>query len=561
MPKAYTYKRLHCILNLSKKQSQLRGDGKMKAKMMEGMQRFSKAMFIPVLILPIAGILIAFGNLFTNAKLLEVIPFLDNPITTGFGSILTGSLVSILGNLGLIFCVGITVGLAKREKAVAGFTALLGYLVFVNAMNKFMELNGTLFQGESLRGTGQTLVLGVQILDMGVFLGIILGIVTAIVHNKFVDKEFKGAFQIYGGSRFVFIVLIPIVVLLSIALTFIWPFFQAGINSLGTLINHSGSFGVFLYGALERLLIPTGLHHLIYTPFLYTSLGGVTEVGGQLLEGARNIYYAEIADPTVKVLSESVIWDARGISKMFGLLGACLAMYHTAKPENKGKVKAILIPAAVTSFIAGVTEPIEFSFMFVAPILFVVHAALSGLSMVTLNLLDVRAIGPNGMIDFLLFNLPLGIEKTHWPMYILVGLVFFAVYYLIFRFLITKFNFKTVGREDEGSETKLYTKKDYKEKSAKNTADSPAQQGDEGLAGVIVNALGGAENIQSVTNCYTRLRLTIEEPEKVDEAVLKNQTGASGVIIKDKNVQVVYGLQVTNIRKSVDSYLGLETNE
>ncbi|MEQ2527959.1 PTS glucose transporter subunit IIBC [Robertmurraya yapensis] len=529
----------------------------MKTKIMDGMQRFSKAMFIPVLILPIAGILIALGNLLTNARLMEVMPFLDNPITTGFGTILTGSLVSILGNLGLIFCVGIAVGLANKEKAFAGFTALLGYLVFVNAMNKFMGLSGVLFEGESLQGTGQTLVLGVQILDMGVFLGLILGAITAMVHNKFIDKEFKGAFQIYGGSRFVFIVLIPVVVLLSIALTYIWPFFQSGINQLGTLINHSGSFGIFLYGALERLLIPTGLHHLVYTPFLYTTLGGVVDVGGQVYEGARNIYYAEIADPAVKVLSESVIWDARGISKMFGLIGACLAMYHCAKPENKRKVKAILIPAAVTSMIAGVTEPIEFSFMFVAPLLFVVHAALSGLSMVTLNLLDVRAIGPNGMIDFLLFNLPLGIEKTHWPMYILVGLIYFGIYYLVFRFLITKFNFKTVGREDAGEETKLYSKKDYNEKKA--GVSNPEAEDD--IAGVIVGALGGASNINTVTNCYTRLRLTLDNPEAVDEDVLKQQTGASGVIIRDKNVQVVYGLQVTSIRKAVDSYLGFSANE
>ncbi|RFB17088.1 PTS glucose transporter subunit IIBC [Bacillus sp. HNG] len=533
----------------------------MKTQVMEGMQRFSKAMFIPVLILPIAGILIALGNLFTNPRLLEVLPFLDNPITTGFGTILTGSLVSILGNLGLIFCVGITVGLANKEKAVAGFTALLGYLVFVNAMNKFMQLSGVLFEGESLQGTGQTLVLGVQILDMGVFLGLILGIITAMVHNKFIDTEFKGAFQIYGGSRFVFIVLIPVVVLLSIALTFIWPFFQEGINKLGELINHSGSFGLFLYGALERLLIPTGLHHLIYTPFLYTSLGGVAEVGGQVFEGARNIYYAEIADPSVKVLSESVIWDARGISKMFGLIGACLAMYHTAKPENKGKAKAILIPAAVTSIIAGVTEPIEFSFMFVAPLLFVVHAALSGLSMVTLNLLDVRAIGPNGMIDFLLFNLPLGIEKTHWPMYILVGLLYFVIYYVVFRFLIVKFNFKTIGREDEGKETKLYSKKEYKEKKSQEKSGVAEPAGNEGMAGVIVDALGGASNINTVTNCYTRLRLTLDNPEKVNEDTLKKETGASGVIIKGNNVQVVYGLQVTNIRKEVDSFLGLSSNE
>ncbi|ALV21778.1 MAG: PTS transporter subunit EIIC [Carnobacterium sp.] len=532
----------------------------MKTKLMDGMQRFSKAMFIPVLILPIAGILIALGNLFTNAKLIETVPFFDNPITTGFGMILSGSLVSILNNLGLIFCVGLAVGLAKKKKSEAGFTSLLGYLVFINAMNKFMELKGILVEADSLQGTGQSLVMGVQVLDMGVFLGIILGIVTAFVHNKFADKEFNNAFQIYGGSRFVFIVLIPVVVLLAIAFTYIWPFFQNGINSLGTLINQSGNFGIFLYGTLERLLIPTGLHHLVYTPFLYTSLGGIQEVGGQLLEGARNIYYAEIADPSVSVLSPSVIWDARGISKMFGLIGACLAMYQTASPENKGKAKAILIPAVVTSFIAGVTEPIEFSFMFIAPLLFVIHAVFSGLSMVVLNLLNVRAIGPNGFIDFLLYNLPLGIEKTGWPMYILVGLLFFVLYYVTFRFLILKFNFKTIGREEAGQETKLYSKKEYNEVKGKKTAGVQPQEGT-GMASIIVNALGGAGNINTVTNCYTRLRLTLNEPGMVDEAILKNETGASGVIIKDQNVQVVYGLQVNSVRKSVDQYLGREEDD
>ncbi len=381
----------------------------MKEKIMDQLQRFSKAMFIPVLILPIAGILIAIGNLFTNARLLEIVPFLNNPVSTGFGCILSGSLVSILNNLGLIFCVGLAVGLANKKKSEAGFTALLGFLVFINAMNKFMSLTGILFTGDSLRGSGQAMVLGIQVLDMGVFLGIILGIVTAMVHNKFCEIEFNNAFQIYGGSRFVFIVLIPVVVLLSVVLTYVWPVVQSGINSLGMFINQSGNVGLAVYGALERLLIPTGLHHLVYTPFLYTSLGGVETIGGQVFEGARNIYYAEMADPAISVLSQSVIWDARGISKMFGLIGACLAMYHTARPENKNKIKAILIPAAFTSFIAGVTEPIEFSFMFVAPILFVVHAGLSGLSMVVLNLLNVRAIGPNGFLDFLLYNVPLGI--------------------------------------------------------------------------------------------------------------------------------------------------------
>lgn len=523
----------------------------MKEKLMNGLQKFSKAMFIPVLILPIAGILIAFGNLFTNARLLAVLPFLDNPVTKGFGTLLSGSLVSILSNLGLIFCVGLAVGLADKKKSEAGFTALLGFLVFINAMNKFMGLNGTLFAGDSLSGTGQAMVLGVQILDMGVFLGIILGIVTAVIHNRFCETEFNNAFQIYGGTRFVFIVLIPVLVLMAVILTFVWPFVQNGITHLGNFINRSGNFGIFLYGTLERLLIPTGLHHLVYTPFLYTSLGGTAEVGGQVLEGARNIYFAELADPSVSVLSQSVIWDARGISKMFGLIGSCLAMYHTARPENKGKIKAILIPAAVTSFIAGVTEPIEFSFMFVAPVLFVLHAGLSGLSMVVLNLFNVRAIGPNGFIDFLLYNLPLGIGKTRWPMYILVGLIFFVVYYVLFRLLITKLNLHTLGREAAGMEMKLHSKAEYKEKVQSKKGASSEKTGIDGE--LIVKALGGKDNITKIDNCYTRLRLILKDTGLVDEGILKQDTGASGVIIKGENVQVVYGLQVNAVRKAVEN--------
>lgn len=530
----------------------------MKAKIMDSMQKFSKAMFIPVLILPIAGILIAIGNVFTNPRLIETFGFLDNPITMGFGSILSAALLPVLTNLGVIFCVGIALGLANKKKAEAAFTALLGYLVFLYAMNKFMELRDMLVAPDQLQGSGQALVLGVQVLDMGVFLGIILGIVVALIHNRFIDTTFNNAFQVYGGARFVFIVLIPVLVLAAILLSFIWPVIQQGIDGLGGVIQKTGNFGIFLYGSLERLLIPTGLHHLIYTPFLYTSLGGVAEVGGQVFEGARNIYFAEIADPAVRVLSQSVIWDARGISKMFGLIGACLAMYQTAKPENKIKVKAILIPAVVTSFVAGVTEPIEFSFMFVAPALFVIHSALSGLSMVALNILGSRAIGPNGFIDFLLYNIPLGTEKTRWPIYLLVGVAFFFIYYFIFRFLIVKFNFKTVGREDEAQETKLYSKKDYNEKKSSVPADGGlvAPTSDDELSGKIVEGLGGAENIKTIDNCYTRLRLKLEKPGLVNEGLLKNQTQAKGVISNGENVHVVYGLTVPQIREKLEKYLG-----
>lgn len=530
----------------------------MKAKIMDSMQKFSKAMFVPVLILPIAGILIAIGNVFTNPRLIEKFDFLDNPITMGFGSILSAALLPVLTNLGVIFCVGIALGLANKKKAEAAFTALLGYLVFLYAMNKFMELRDMLVAPDQLQGSGQALVLGVQVLDMGVFLGIILGIVVALIHNRFIDTTFNNAFQVYGGARFVFIVLIPVLVLAAILLSFIWPVIQQGIDGLGGVIQKTGNFGIFLYGSLERLLITTGLHHLIYTPFLYTSLGGVAEVGGQVFEGARNIYFAEIADPAVRVLSQSVIWDARGISKMFGLIGACLAMYQTAKPENKIKVKAILIPAVVTSFVAGVTEPIEFSFMFVAPALFVIHSALSGLSMVALNILGSRAIGPNGFIDFLLYNIPLGTEKTRWPIYLLVGVAFFFIYYFIFRFLIVKFNFKTVGREDEDQETKLYSKKDYNEKKSSVPADGGlvAPTSDDELSGKIVEGLGGAENIKTIDNCYTRLRLKLEKPGLVNEGLLKNQTQAKGVISNGENVHVVYGLTVPQIREKLEKYLG-----
>lgn len=526
----------------------------MKEKMMNGLQSFSKAMFVPVLILPIAGILIAIGNLFTNTRLQAVLPFLDNPVTIAFGTLLSGSLTAILTNLGVIFCVGLAVGMANKKKSEAGFIALLTFLVFINAMNKFMGLNGMLVEG-SLRGTGQAMVLGVQVLDMGVFLGILLGIVVAAVHNRFCETEFNNAFQIYGGTRFVFIVLIPITVVMAVCMTYLWPFAQAGINALGSIIQSTGNFGLFLYGTLERLLIPTGLHHLVYTPFLYTSLGGVATVGGQLLEGSRNIYFAEIADESIQILSQSVIWDARGISKMFGLIGACLAMYHTARPENRSKIKAMLIAAATTSFIAGVTEPIEFSFLFVAPILFVVHAVLAGSSFVVLNLLGCRAIGPNGFIDFLLYNIPLGIEKTRWPLYILTGVIYFALYYIVFRFLITKLNLKTLGRESEGMEMKLHSKSEYKAKVATEPkTEKVAEHNVDGA--LIVKALGGKENILKVTNCFTRLRTELQDTNKVDEDVLKNQTGAAAVIRKGKNVQVVYGLNVTAVRKAVDQELG-----
>lgn len=486
-----------------------------KTKIKSALQQFSASLIIPIRILPIIGLLLAVSNLLTHPILLSGLPILENSIYMQFFSILTQALLEVLNHLGLLFAVGITVGLVHKEKAEAGFISLFVYLFFNFMMNEL------------------------QAFDPGIFTGILLAIITAFVYNKWRDINLPQPFQVYSGTRFVSLVLLPVLVLLALGFSSISPIIQNGFNQIAKGMDYSSNIGLFIYGMLERLTIPSGLQNLISTPMLYTSLGGVEEVGGVVFEGARNIYFAEMVNPNVKVLSKSVLWDARGISKMFGLIGASLAMYHTAKPENKMQVRKKLLPIAITSFLSGITEPIEFSFLFAAPILFVVHSVLSGLSLVVLNLFNVRAIGPNGFLDFLLYNVPLGVEKTRWPIFIVVGLLFFVLYYVIFRFIITRFNLRTVGREDNSDEIQTNLKET-------NLGQTP----------LIVEALGGADNINTLTNCYSRLRLTVEDPSKVDEAVLKNQTGASGVMITDKNVHVVYGTQVGQIRQNVDQYLG-----
>nr|WP_277620264.1 PTS transporter subunit EIIC [Mesobacillus campisalis] len=399
--------------------------------------------------------------------------------------------------------------------------------------------------------SGQSTVLNVQVLEMGVFAGILIGALVGILHNKYCDTEFKGVLSIYSGHRFVAILAIPSAMILGALAAEFWPIAQNGITAMANGIRSLGNAGFLIYGFMERILIPTGLHHLVYTPFLYTELGGTATIAGETIHGARNIYFAEMADPSVAVLSSTVNWDARGLAKMFGLMGAALAMYVTAKKEKKAMAKAILVPAAFTSFLLGVTEPLEFAFLFTAPILFVLHAVLAGTGMMLLNIFGVHAIGANGVIDFLLYNLPLGTTKSNWPMFILVGLIMFAAYFIIFRFLILKMNLKTPGRE-EGAAVSLKPAAAGTAKSG--TAAAPGTNSSP-LGETIVTALGGSENIESVDNCYTRLRLVLKNPEAVNEEVLK-ETGSKGVIKSGNNVQVVYGLNVKSVRDQVDKRLG-----
>ncbi len=507
------------------------------------LQNFGKSLYGPVLILPIVGLFIAFGNVLGNGNLAEYLPFLGHASVQHVGVLISKSAVSVLANLALVFGVGIPVGLAAKDKGYAALIGLVTFIVFINAMNVTLQLQGELAAADQMRAAGQSMVLGVQVLEMGVFAGILTGALSGYLYNRYSGVQFSGAMAIYSGHCFVAIIMLPVAMLLGVVMSEIWPFAQQGISAMALAIKGSGAFGVAIYGFLERILVPTGLHHLVYTPFLYTELGGTTEVCGSVYQGARNIYFAEMACPDVHQLSSTVVWDARGISKMFGLPAAALAMYITAKPERKAVAKAILIPAALTSMLVGVTEPLEFSFLFVAPLLFVVHAVLTGLGMMLFSVLGVHAIGANGIIDFILYNLPLGTEKSNWPMYIVVGLIMSVVYFLVFRFLIRRFDMKTPGREDEDQQTKLYSKQEYQAKGS-----------NAGLGEAIIAGLGGRANIEVVDNCYTRLRVTVRDVSTIDEPRLKS-TGAKGVIKQGNNVQVVYGLHVKKMREAVETFL------
>ncbi|MBQ0320031.1 PTS transporter subunit EIIC [Enterobacter asburiae] len=471
------------------------------------LQNFGKSLYGPVLILPIVGLFIAFGNVLGNGNLAEYLPFLGHPLIQHLGQLIAKSAVSVLVNLALVFAVGIPIGLATRDKGYAALIGLVTFVVFINAMNVTLQLQGALAPAAQMKAAGQTMVLGVQVLEMGVFAGILTGALSGYLYNKYSSVQFNGAMAIYSGHCFVAIVMLPVSMLLGVVMSELWPYAQHGISALALAIKGSGPLGVAIYGFLERILVPTGLHHLVYTPFLYTELGGTQEVCGATYQGARNIYFAEMACPDVKQLSSTVVWDARGISKMFGLPAAALAMYMTAKPERKAIAKAILIPAALTS------------------------------------LLGVHAIGANGIIDFILYNLPLGTEKSNWPMYIVVGLIMFALYFVVFRFLILRFNMKTPGREDDDRETRLYSKQEYQ-----------AKGNNDGLGESIVTGLGGRENIEVVDNCYTRLRVTVKDVAIIDEPRLK-ATGAKGIIKQGNNVQVVYGLHVKKMREAVETFL------
>ncbi len=519
----------------------------MKDNIIGGLQKFSKAMISSVLYLPAIGMVMVICNIFTNANITNALPILKQDWLNLPFKVIYDALLSIFANLGPIFAIGIAFGLAKKKKEHAALVAFMSLFVYLASQQSFLKLTGRL--SETTGGaTGQAMMLGFQVINAGVFIGIIIGVVTGLVHNRYCDKDLGDIFSVYGGTKFVFIVMIPIMLAMSIGFTYIWPPIQSAINGLTNFIGTSGAPGFFVFGFLNRLLIPTGLHQILESVIYYTDLGGVATIGGQVIAGARNIALAEIADPNTAKLSITTVFACASIAKMFGLTGAGLAMLRCAKPEQKNKAKAIFIPAILTSALTGITEPIEFTFLFVSPMLFLIHSVLTGFALVALYLLNVTSCTMGSIIDVFLYNVPAGAAKTNWPMFLLVGAVLLVLYYLIFSWYILKFDIKTPGRDDK-EDIALITKNEYKEKKQGGSRQSDLETGKK-----IMEAIGGRENLVSIDNCFTRLRLELKDMEKINEELLK-ETGSKGVVKRGNETQIIYGTNVNKFRKMLEDYM------
>ena len=516
----------------------------MKQKILGAFETFAKAMVQPLMYLSAAGILMVIGVLLTNTTLTGMIPFLNWAPIQIFGQLIYNCIMVIVNNLAVIFAIGIPAALAKKEKHKAALIGFMSYIMYLTSSNTLLSATGQMAEASGmlgLIGTGQTTILGIQCVDMSVFGGIILGCITGYVFNRTCQKRFNGALQIYSGANFSFICMLFISIIFGVVSNVVWPFAQQGISALANLIKSTGTFGLFLYGFLERLLIPTGLHHLIYTPFQFSDLGGVLQVGDQTVAGAYAIVMTEMNMPDLARFSDSIYYMATGFTKMFGYIGIGAAFIHTAYKQNKKKVRAMIIPLIVTACLASVTEPLDFMFVFTAPVLYVAHATIAGLFIALLKIFDVTAFCGGNLLASLLMNIVVGVEKTHWPVMVALGIVQILVYYFLFSFLIKKFNYKTPGREDDTDDT--------------SNDKEPAKAID--LKTDIVNiieGLGGKENINTVENCITRLRVNLKDPSKLNEDLI-NKTPNSGIVEKGNDIQIIYGLQVPEIKAAVEEHL------
>lgn len=536
----------------------------MKDEIFSVLQRVGRSFMLPVAVLPIAGILLGLGASFTNPTTIETYGLVallgEGTALHALLTIMASAGSTIFSNLPIIFAVGVAIGMAKAEKEVAALSAMIAFFVMHTACNAMLKLGGEILADGSiapsvLEGTIAPSC-GILSFQMGVFGGIIVGLGVAWLHNKYHKIILPNALSFFGGSRFVPIISTIVFLFVGIAMYFVWPLAQQGIFALGGLVTGTGYIGTLIFGIIKRALIPFGLHHVFYLPFWQTGLGGSMMINGQLIQGGQNIFFAQLASPDITHFSSDATryFSGEFIFMIFGLPGAALAMYRCARPEKKKVAGGLLLSAALTSMLTGITEPIEFSFLFVAPALFAVQVVLAGAAYMIAHILDI-AVGltfSGGLLDLFIFGILQGEAKTGWMYIIPVGIVYFFLYYFIFSWMIRRFDFKTPGREDDEEETKLYSKADYQAQQGTASAAS-GSAGDEKSA-VIARGLGSKRNITSVDCCATRLRCSVADAALVDEKLLK-ATGAVGVIVKGTGVQVIYGPQVAVIKSNLETYL------
>lgn len=531
----------------------------MKDKIFGVLQRVGRSFMLPISILPVAGLFLGIGGSFTNQTMLETYGLVgimgEGTFIYTILSVLNAAGSIVFDNLPIIFAMGVAIGMAKKEKEVAALSSVVAFFIMHASIGALIKANGGV---ESMLSGSTTSVVGITSLQMGVFGGIIVGLGVAALHNRFYKIELPQVLSFFGGTRFVPIISAVVYLIVGILMFYIWPTVQIGINHLGAFVMNSGYAGTWFYGLMERALIPFGLHHVFYLPFWQTSVGGTMEVAGKMVEGAQNIFFAQLADPTTEhfAVSATRFMSGKFPLMIFGLPGAALAMYHCAKPEKKKLVGGLLLSAALTSMLTGITEPLEFTFLFVAPILYVIHCVFAGIAYMFMHILNV-GVGmtfSGGLIDMTLFGIMQGNAKTNWIYIVIVGIGYFVVYYLLFSFLIRKLNLKTPGREDGDGEVKLYKRADLEAKNGKGGSAGQALSEDDRISAMITEGLGGKENITDLDCCATRLRVTVSDQQKVKQDVLK-ASGASGVILKGNGVQVIYGPKVTVIKSNLEDYL------
>lgn len=512
---------------------------KKKQSFWEFFQGLGKTFMLPIALLACMGLFLGIGSAFTSPTILDVLPFLDQEwlqVAFQFMSTIGGFAFTYLP---IMFAMAIPLGLVRYEKGVAAFSGFVGFVVMNLSINFYLTLTNRIVEADQVKEVGQSFVMGIQTIEMGVLGGIIVGIIVYLLHNKFYDIVLPDAFAFFGGARFVPIISAITLSVTGLLIPLIWPIFAIGITSIGQLIQKAGIFGPMLFGTGERLLLPFGLHHILVAMIRFTEAGGTQIVNGETVSGALNIFYAQLSSgEPISPAATAFLSQGKMPTFMFGLPAAALAIYRTALPENRRLIKGLLLSGVFATFVTGITEPIEFLFLFAAPLLYAFHAIMTGLGFMVMAMLGVT-IGntDGGILDFVIFGVLQGTD-TKWYLVLIVGALWSIIYYSIFTFAIKKFAIKTPGRDKQ--DTQISSEEVTFKKNGKYDNEA------------ILIALGGKTNIDSLDNCITRLRLVVSDISLVRDEDLK-ELGALGVVkLDDHNVQVIIGSQVASVKNAIE---------